>query len=406
MNIKTEPALPVDDLPPITVSKDILGTMQGSTGETEEERKEFLDKLLTYVAVISTDIDMSGLDGITVAVDYENALAEFDSGVEVLKGKSRLKPTNDGTALGVAMTPALLKYGEVKSHMFFNYYFVKGIGCDRDSEEFQTALCIVAHECAHVEATSKFDSAFPGVLPKRYPDTCTVLDRARWECAIYACWEEYIACRRSSGFGKNALDDQVDTLLQALDGIDEKADRMVEECRKDKDFEKVFYGLFPLYGNLMKYSCYVLGTMHGSRLTVEDVSSLKNGLADSWFAPYFDSLGELCEDLYKSYGTWEDYGAFDAIGDLLEKIVERKGVNARPCGDGFYVTLSGPPSVFRALQQLISENCTGVLGVKSKGVCSQVYNSLAGVVIFFPLRLKCFSESGLALRVHSTFLSV
>ena len=340
MNIETEPASSIDDLPPTTVPVDIRIILRSSNGETEEELRELWDKLLMWVSFIGTIIDMSELDGITAAVDYENALAEFDRGVEALEGKSRLKPTNDGTALGVAMTLALLKDGEVKSHMFFNYYFVKGIGCDQGSEEFQTALCILAHECAHVEATSKLDSAFPGVPLKRYPDACTaLLDRARWECAIYACWEEYIACRRSSGFGKNPLDDQVDTLLQTLNGIDEKADRMVEECRRDEDYRKVFYGLFRLYGNLMKYSCYVLGTMHGSRLTVEDVSSLRNGLADSWFAPYFDSLGELCEALYESYGTWKDYGAFDAIGDLLEKIVERKGVNAKPCGDGLYVRL-------------------------------------------------------------------
>ena len=341
MNMKTEPALPSDDLPPITVSKDILGTIRGLTGETEEERKEFLDKLLTYVAVISTDIDMSGLDGITVAVDYENALAEFDRGVEALKEKSRrLKPTNDETAFGVAMTPISRKDGKIKSHMFFRYDTVRGIGCDPDSEEFQTAVHVVAHECAHVEAASKFDSAFPGVLLNQCPDAWTALDQAKWKYAIYACYQEYIACRLSSGFGKNSLDSEVDVLLNTLNGIDEKADRMVEECRRDKDYEKVSHGLFLLYGKLMEYSCYVLGTMRGLELTVEDVSSLRNGLADSWFAPYFDSLGKLCEDLYESYGTWEDYGAFDAIGDLLERVVARKGVSARPCGDGLYVTLS------------------------------------------------------------------
>ena len=353
MNIETEPALSIDDLPPITVPMGIQGRMQSSNGETEEELTELLNKLFAWVTVISTAIDMSGLDGITAVVDYEDALAKFDRGVEALEGKSRLEPTNDGNALGAAMTPTLLKDGKVKSHMFFRYYFVKGISCDRDSEEFQTALHIVAHECAHVEAASKFDSAFPGVLPNWYPDACTALDQAKWECVVYACWQEYIACRRSSGFGKNPLNDEVDVLLNTLNGIDEKADRMVEECGRDEDYGKVFYGLFLLYGNLMKYSCYVLGTMHGLKLTVEDVSLLRNGLADSWFAPYFDSLGELCEALYESYGTWEDYGAFDAIGNLLEQIVARKGVNARLCGDGLYVTLSSPPSVFRALQQLI-----------------------------------------------------
>ena len=341
MNIETEPALSIGGLPPITVPMGIRGTLQGSDGETEEELRELGDKLFICVNFISTVIDMAGLDGITAVADYEDALAKFDRGVEVLKEKSRrLKPTNDETAFGVAMTPISRKDGKIKSHMFFRYDTVRGIGCDPDSEEFQTTVHMVAHECAHVEAASKFDSAFPGVLLKPCPDSWTTLDQAKWKYAIYACWQEYIACRLSSGFGKNSLDSEVDVLLDTLNGIDEKADRMVEECRRDKDYEKVSHGLFLLYGKLMEYSCYVLGTMHGLELTVEDVSSLRNGLADSWFAPYFDSLGKLCEDLYESYGTWEDYGTFDAIGNLLERVVARKGVSARPCGDGLYVTLS------------------------------------------------------------------
>lgn len=323
MNIETEPASPIDDFPPNTVPTNIQMTLQGLSGETEEEVKELGDKLFICVRTISTAIDMSGLDGITAVVDYEDALAKFDRGVEALQGK-KPKPTNDGKIFGTAMTLTLLKDGKVKSHMFFRYDAVKGIGCDLDSEEFQATLHLVAHECAHVEAASKFDSAFPGVLLNQHPDTWTALDQAKWKYVIDLSWQEYIACRRSSNFGKDFLDSEVDAFLDTLDGIDEKADRMVEGCRRDENYQKLFHRLFLLYGKLIEYSCYVLGTMHGLELTVEDVFSLKNGLANSWFAPYFNSLGEFCEALYESYGTWEDYGTFYAIGDLLEQIVRER----------------------------------------------------------------------------------
>ena len=331
MNIETEPVLPIDDLPPTTVPMHIRGRLQGSHGETEEELRELWNKLFMWVAFISTVVDMSGLDGITAVSDYENALAELDRGVEAFKEKSRrLKPTNDRNTLGAAMTPILRKDGKIKSHMFFRNDALKGIGYDPDSEEFKTALHVVAHECAHVEAASEFDSAFPGILLNRCPDTWTALDPAKWKYDIYICYQEYIACRLSSRFGKNSLDNEVAVLLDTLNGTDKKADRMVEEFRRDKDYEKVFHGLFLLYGKLIKYSCYVLGTMHGLKLTVEDVASLRNGLMDSWFASYFDSLGELCEALYESYGTWEDYGAFNAIDGLLEQIVAQKGIIPDP----------------------------------------------------------------------------
>ena len=351
MDMETEQSSPTEDVPPITVPTDIKVTLQGSSGETQEELKELGDRLATWVGVISTVINLSALDGITAVVDYEGALANFDRGVDALKENSQLEPTNDGNAVGVAMTPALLKDGKVKSHIFFRYDVIRGIGSDREAEEFRTALHVLAHECAHVEATSKFDSAFPSVLFHEMPGT--ELDRAKWKYAIDRCWQEYVVCRRSADIGKNILDGDVEVLLNTLSDIGEKADRMVEECKSDKDYGKVFYGLFQVYGNLMMYACYVLGTMHGLMLTVEDVLSLKHTLAGSWFATYFNRLGVVCQALYESYGTWPNYREFDAIGDLLEEIVARKGVRARPHGDGLYVTLNTLPPSGSDLQRFL-----------------------------------------------------
>lgn len=165
------------------------------------------------------------------------------------------------------------------------------------------------------------------------------MDSARWKYAIDSCWQEYLVCRKSAKYGKSPLDGYVEVLLNTLDGVPEAAARMVDECRKDKDYGKVFYGLCQLYGDLMKYACYVLGTMHGLALTIEELPTLKAGLTTSWFARYFDRLDKRTEALHACYGIWQDHGAFDAIGDLLEELVATKGVAARPEGDGLYVSL-------------------------------------------------------------------
>lgn len=87
MNIETESALSIGDLPPITVPMGIGGTLQGSNAETEEELRELGDKLFIWIRYISTVIDMSKLDGITAVADYEDVLAKFERGVEALKEK-------------------------------------------------------------------------------------------------------------------------------------------------------------------------------------------------------------------------------------------------------------------------------------------------------------------------------
>lgn len=65
---------------------------------------------------LSAAIDLTTLDGITIAFDYAQALLELDRGYET---KHKLTPS-DGIVLGVAMTRAVIGDGMIKSHMLFN----------------------------------------------------------------------------------------------------------------------------------------------------------------------------------------------------------------------------------------------------------------------------------------------
>ena len=179
-----------EEQPSPTVPTDIRVTLQGAS---EAELKELWSRMSVCVGVISTRIDLTTLDGITVSADYLRALAGFDRGVEVLENDNRLKPTSDAYAVGVAMTPTFLRDGHVKSHMLFEYSHIRGIGFDTDSGEFRSAFHTLMHECAHVEAASRFDSAFPGVLLHPCPDSWSALEEVKWKYAI--------AARRSAAFG-------------------------------------------------------------------------------------------------------------------------------------------------------------------------------------------------------------
>ena len=328
-----------DKQPTPTVPASISVRLEGAS---EAELNELWGKMAVCVGAISERIDLATLDGITVSADYVRALANLDRGVDVLENDNRLMPTRDTNSVGVAMTPTLLKGGSLKSHMVFEYNHICGIGRNTDSREYRAAFHTLAHECAHVEASSKFDAAFPGVLLHRCPDLWSALDEAKWKYATDPCWQEYVVCRRVSEFAGDAVEGYIHVLLNIARDAEDEADRMFEECLEDRDYGKVFYGLFGLYGKVMKYSCYVLGTVHGLGLGIEDVPKLDRALADSWFRTYLDRLGECGKALYASYGTWRDYQTFEAFGDLLEEIVAKKGVRAVPHRHEYlYVTLDG-----------------------------------------------------------------
>ncbi|MBR0995510.1 hypothetical protein JQ580_32845 [Bradyrhizobium japonicum] len=58
---------------------------------------------------------------------------------------------------------------------------------DEKSEFFEQALHTLAHECAHVEVTGRFDTALPGILLQSKPGNAHA--HYRWEI-INACWDE------------------------------------------------------------------------------------------------------------------------------------------------------------------------------------------------------------------------
>lgn len=109
-------------------------------------------------------------DGVTVAYDYDAALAELDRGVEGLRTLAR---SNDDQLVGVAMSPAVPRDGKVKVHLVFSGAYIESIDAtpEQDDAEVQSgmqqAIHLIAHECAHVQVTTEKDEAFPGTILRK-----------------------------------------------------------------------------------------------------------------------------------------------------------------------------------------------------------------------------------------------
>src|ERR1700728_2515316 len=82
-------------------------------GFPEEDAKRLGELIWLFVRELSRIIDLEHLDGITVADDYPAALRDLDRGFEATRP---LTPTTEN-ATGVAMTPAVLRDGVLKSHI-------------------------------------------------------------------------------------------------------------------------------------------------------------------------------------------------------------------------------------------------------------------------------------------------
>jgi hypothetical protein len=307
--------------PPHTAPENISVSLRGF--DTEEHANAFGNLVANYVRAISRYIDLTMLDGITIAYDYAQALRELDRGYPA---SFELMPSN-GAAVGIAMTPSVLREGKVKSHMLFHAGVMLPLE-DEEHEFYERALHTVAHECAHVEVTATFNEAFPGVLlQSRMP---SLHAHCRWEI-INACWDEYAVTQICAPFGELPTQGYETTFLAVLKEARGRANEYIKAYRLHGDLERVTVEVYGAYGDLMKFACYHLGNMVGLGLTFEDLPETRSALVGHWFEPYFERLRDVCAHIFSEYGKWQDRSAFEALGDLADEVVADGGLIV--CGD-------------------------------------------------------------------------
>ncbi len=285
----------------------------------EQNARNIAHTVGACINALSSHFDLSGLDGVTVAHDYAQALLDLDRGYVSAR---QLTPTT-GQTVGVAMTPSVLRAGTLKSHIVFNARFVEAIK-DGEHEAFPFALHLIVHECAHVEITSKFDSAFPGVLlRKNYAD---LRIHYRWDC-ILGCWDEYAATRWSAGLGYDPTDAYEETFIKYLTQTRDAANERIKAYRIHGDVDKALSEVYGTYGQLLKYAAYHVGNLDGQGVAPQDRPIAAKALEEHWFAPYFEKLHVRCRAIADEYGKWEHTQSFELLGDLLEEVLADGGLH-------------------------------------------------------------------------------
>lgn len=176
--------------------------------DTEEHARAFGDLVAAYVRFLSRYTDLTALDGITIAFDYAQALLDLNRGYAT---SFTLTPS-EGIVLGVAMMPAVIRDGKIRSHMLFKAGVLLPLE-DEKSEFYEQALHTLAHECAHVEVTDRFDAAFPGILLQSEQPSAHAHYRLE---IIKACWDEYAVTQICARFGQRPTDGYEEIFITAL----------------------------------------------------------------------------------------------------------------------------------------------------------------------------------------------
>lgn len=285
----------------------VLG-LQTDTNELAAELAEFFTE-------IGRGLDLSTLDGVTFAVDYSAALRDLDRGY---KSSHTLTPSG-GRVSGIAMTPTVIRNGELKSHIVIDLnFFMQTLKSGRGSRVLQ----LLAHECAHVEANAQFDKAFPDVLLRQQVNSHEKLTS---QIAL-VCWDEYIACLRSAPWGEDPRSDYESMFLEHLRVARDEADTFITAYRMHGDVSRVINEVVGVYSNLMKYAAYFIGNEVGHGRDWRSYEPVRDAMTDHWFLPFFESLGEGLDAIARERGQWRDRSGFEAIANLGEQLIEDGGM--------------------------------------------------------------------------------
>jgi hypothetical protein len=293
-------------------------TLTASGFASEEEAKSLLGIVGSAVRLISGALDLSGLDGVTIAYDYNDALSSIERG---FPSNHALTPSN-GDVVGIAMTPLVLRDGVLKSHIVFNARYIVHLG-DENNENFGFALHTLAHECAHVEVTQLFENCFPSRLLPNYPSSSTAKIRSD---IILACWDEYAATYRSAPIGAEPTAGYEDNFLHHVRETKARVTECISEYRLHGRPMEVLIAVLRIIGNLMKFSAYHLGNLDGLKIAPENMPRTAAILEGHWFAPFFIRIHEALRDIRTDYGAWQDDRAFEVIADLADEILQFVGI--------------------------------------------------------------------------------
>src|ERR1035437_5515323 len=303
-----------------STTPDVRISLRGFSSEAGA--KEMGEIVGIWLRILGACLNLERLEGVTVAYDYDAALAEIDRRSSV---RNPLAATRDEFAVGVAMAVPVLRDGQPRSHIVVNAGVVHSLKDESDTNH-QFAISILAHEAAHVHDLLMQDRAFPGVILQRqitYRENVLLGIASR-------CWEEYAASRLSARFEHPKQLEGLESLLcGVLENVRTRGNQHIRDYRLHHDLMKLMEQIVGGYGRLMKYTSYLLGHIGGSQHSFAEASPKASQMIEAreYFAPTFTKLSACLENMWSSYGHWTGLEVFDPLKEIAHSFLKTGGVD-------------------------------------------------------------------------------
>jgi hypothetical protein len=326
---KPEPDKPV--LPPQTLPESLCVRLHGFSEQADAEALGH--NVIAAMRELSVFLDLGRVDGVTIAYDYDAALASLDRGFVASRPLER---TLDGRIVGVAMAPLVRRDGVVKTHLVFDASQLLPL---RDVEDplWKQALGLLAHECAHAMMRKLQDEAMPGVLlqPHRGDAETALVDEDAWSII-----DEFAACRLS---GRFAADEQLAAyeacFVGALEAALPESREAIRSYRIHGNIDRVLVEAGRALLEPLRLAAYLAGHLKALDLDLSAALKAQAALDKSPLKPFVLEAMTSAEDAVRALlqGKAPDRTPLHGV---LRRVLAWGGLHLRPLPDGrFYVDI-------------------------------------------------------------------
>jgi hypothetical protein len=317
-----------DNLPPTTAPASFNACVKGFTNQ--EAGQQLGLEVGRVIQVVGSFMDLSTLDGITIAVDYDQALLELDRGLEGLRPLSR---SDSEEMQGVAMLPAVIRDGEVRTHLIFNASMVAALIADEATpEDRASSIAIIAHECAHVQITAEKERSVPDA---RFGTRIEGYERSVMFQFAEVAWDEYAACRISAPFAPNQNESHAEVVIGSAVEARGRANAAVQQFRRHGDIDRLVAEAGPPLFQPMKAAAYLLGGMDAVEAAWSDYPEVRQALETNEFADLVDSMRSELRNLWDTRDQWDpSLDIFEPLLDIAREVFRSGGLHFRTLEDG------------------------------------------------------------------------
>lgn len=332
-----------------TTLPDVTISLVGFANETDAQN--LANILRGFLICFGKLMDLSSLSRVWVSYEYENTLMSLNRGDQI---QTQLTPTQDDVAVGIAMTPAILEDGAVKSVMVFNANYLMAL-TQPDNEEIQPVyeqmLYTVAHECGHVHDL--------GMMVRLFPDTWLKVRLSHYDEALFqvaeGCWSEYIASRLSAFISPAELTSNYETNFceQVEKGLP-AIRTSIRQYRMHHDLTRVLSECSYVVKKVFLYAGYLLGQLDGCDMSFADSAPKAASLLV--LHPELQKIVEEAhrelQALYATYGEWTNLGVFAPLKKLVLQLYAWVGLELQDQGEqGMHVNIPMTPDTVPSIAE-------------------------------------------------------